>query len=179
MFYFIDYSEGASDLTVMSPLLLSALPDFLWSPRVWRDDSLVGGGVFFFSSFNSLTDISACIFGHLPLMTAVCPVQGRRRRFWFWWRAADCRVGAVTLLPQSRLCVDWEARLSLEKNVTVKVKVPELKNHIGDLILEVCKHQRIRWNKNRRKQNCYKSPKTYISWREQLVRKVGVYLCWP
>lgn len=86
---------------------------------------------FFFSSFDSLTDISACIFGHLSLMTAVCPVQERRRRFWFWWRAADCRVGAITLLPQSRLCVDWEARLSLEKNVTVKVKVPELKIILG------------------------------------------------
>lgn len=119
MFYFIDYSEEASDFTVMSPLLLAALPDFLWSQRVWWDDSLVGGG-FFFSSFNSLTDIRACIFGHLSLMTAVCPVQERRRRFWFWWRAADCRVGAITLLPQSRLCVDWDAQLSLEKNVTVK-----------------------------------------------------------
>lgn len=115
MFYFIDYSEEASDFTVISRDVSSP------PQRVWWDDSLVGGGVFF-SSFNSLTDISACIFGHLSLMTAVCPVQERRRRFWFWWRAADCRVGAITLLPQSRLCVDWEAQLSLEKNVTGKVK---------------------------------------------------------
>lgn len=60
MFYFIDYSEEASDLTVMSPLLLSALPDFLWSQRVWWDDSLVGGGVFFL--FFQQLDWHQCVY---------------------------------------------------------------------------------------------------------------------
>lgn len=134
----------------MTSSLLSPLLDSLWRQRVWWDDSVAGGGVFFSSSFNSLTDISACIFGHLSLMTAVCPLQEHRRRFWFWWRAADCRVGPITLLPQSCLCVDWGARYLWRKIRLSKLKLVQstrAENHLGDLILMVCQHQWRRLNK--------------------------------
>lgn len=124
MFYYIEYAKEVLDFTAISHdvfsllcslrLLVESTSLMRWLSGWWR--------CFLSSSFNSLTDISPCIFGYLSLMTAVCPLQGRRGRFWFWWRAADCRVGTITLLPQSCLCVDWEAQLFLETNQTVKVK---------------------------------------------------------
>lgn len=114
--------------------------------------------------FNSLTDISASISVHLSLMTAVRPLQQRKRRFWFL--VTSCRLpgrchrsAATILLPLCRL------RGPVVIGEKSECHRSRSENLVGDLMLVVCQHQQIRWNKNRSNWKLLKNLSKH-TWRE-------------